>query len=126
MKLCVVCGEPCLDGRCSEHRPEQPTKLSPRQRGYTPSWDKLSARARRIQPWCSDCGTMEDLTADHLTWPARTLVDVDVVCRSDNSKRGAARSLATGTGVEARPTLKDPRAKANFRTVDRLHIEGSP
>lgn len=132
MKLCTVCGEPCLDGRCLEHRPVQPGKLSSRRRGYTTSWDKLSARARRIQPWCSDCGTEYDLTADHSAeaWERKaagrtiTLDLIDVVCRSCNSKRGAARSLSDECGPDPRRTLRDPRGKADSLTVDSLHIEG--
>lgn len=69
------------------------------QRGYDAAWDRLSKRARRLQPFCSDCGTPEDLTADHTVtaWQRREqglrirLRDIDVVCRSCNSARGDAR-----------------------------------
>jgi len=64
-----------------------------------------------VQPFCTDCGhwgsNANPLTTDHLRWPARTLADVDVVCRSCNSKRGrfavtdldpASPGSATGSG----------------------------
>lgn len=65
-------------------------------RKYDTTWKKLSARARRIQRYCSDCGTHDDLTTDHSeeAWRAKaegkpiTLDLVDVVCRSCNAKRG--------------------------------------
>jgi hypothetical protein len=50
-----------------------------------------------------DCGTTEDLTGDHLRWPARTLADVEVVCRSCNSRRGALRK--NGNGISIREPL---------------------
>lgn len=69
----------------------KPHTKSSSERGYTYAWQRLSREARRTHPFCMDCGTHEDLTADHLRWPARTLADVEVVCRSCNSKRGALR-----------------------------------
>lgn len=68
-------------------------------RGYDAAWDRLSKRARKAQPFCLDCGSPEDLTADHNseTWKRKAagkvlrLRDVDVVCRRCNSERGAAR-----------------------------------
>lgn len=120
LKLCVECGEPCEDGRCDQHRPKQPTKPSARARGYNTAWDKLSTRARTLQPWCSDCGTKDDLTADHLTWPARTLHDVDVVCRTCNTLRGETprdgRRHDERTGQGAHRPLRDPRGKASSST----------
>ena len=95
---CLKCGEPVAGASwCPEHKP-QPTK-SRRDRGYEGQWRKISARARRKQPWCSDCGTVEDLTADHTpeSWEAHdagkpiTLDLVDVVCRPCNSRRGHIR-----------------------------------
>ncbi len=56
-----------------------------------------------MHPFCMDCGTHEDLTADHLRWPARTLIDVEVVCRSCNSKRGALRK--NGKAIAERDPL---------------------
>lgn len=94
---CLKCGEPVHGSYCDTHKP-QPTK-SRRDRGYEGQWRKVSARARKAQPWCSDCDATTDLTADHSpeAWrrheqglPIR-LQDVDVVCRPCNSRRGHIR-----------------------------------
>lgn len=91
-RLCLEPGCPQLvrDGnvRCPEHR-----RPGTAARGYGARWQALSAEAREIQPWCSDCGAEEDLTADHLRWPATALADVEVVCRACNSRRGAMRRI---------------------------------
>lgn len=98
LRPCIACGEPTERARCTDCALPS-TRPSMTELGYDWHWRKLSARARRIQPWCSDCGTTEDLTTDHTpeAWrrkeqglPIR-LEDVDVTCRSCNSRRGAAR-----------------------------------
>lgn len=90
-RQCIECGRISDASRCERHRlPDR--RPSPAARGYDSQWRKLSTLARSIQPWCSDCGATTDLTADHLRWPARSLDDVDVVCRACNSRRGPART----------------------------------
>jgi 5-methylcytosine-specific restriction endonuclease McrA len=47
-----------------------------------------------LQPWCSQCGSKEDLTGDHITALANgnrrpTLDGIQVLCRSCNSRKGA-------------------------------------
>lgn len=97
--------------RCHPSRGTRPGhrlfKGTPSSRGYDSRWRRLSERARKAQPWCLDCGSPYDLTADHspeawtrheLGLPLR-LVDVDVVCRRCNSERGPAR----GPGTVDRP-----------------------
>jgi 5-methylcytosine-specific restriction protein A len=91
LRSCVVCGEVTAGSRCPEHEIVRTPKPNATERGYNAAWFRLSRRARQLQPWCSVCGTKDDLTGDHLRWPARTIKDVDVLCRSHNSKRGAAR-----------------------------------
>jgi 5-methylcytosine-specific restriction endonuclease McrA len=108
LRPCLGCGEPVSGSRCQDcserHRAERPfpsgkrlSKATASERGYDSNWQRLSKRARQLQPWCSDCGTDSDLTGDHLRWTARSLEDVDVVCRSCNSARGplAGRGLHT-------------------------------
>lgn len=81
----------------------------------------MSKRARRLQPWCSDCGSVEDLTTDHsvAAWERKDagkairLEDVDVVCRSCNSRRGRARPQGRGPLDE----VKGPRAKPQSRLL---------
>ena len=78
---------------------EQVRRASSSKRGYDSRWRKLSEHARKLQPFCVDCGTTYDLQADHTpeAWarheegkPVR-LQDIDVVCGDCNRKRGAAR-----------------------------------
>src|SRR4051812_4193969 len=73
MRPCLDCGELTNVGpRCADCRPvadrryARTTKATFRERGYDTAWTKLSERARRLQPWCSVCGSTDDLTADHL------------------------------------------------------------
>lgn len=107
--ICPDCGQPfdrddnttatCLDCRPTDNRP----KASADRRGYDWTWRKLSERARALQPFCSDCGSPEDLTTDHTpeAWARRAagkvirLRDIDVVCRPCNASRGAARGERT-------------------------------
>lgn len=107
---CLDCGALSPNSRCAEHeailkqrmnrkRDENRDRLSPRERGYDAAWSRLSARARRLQPWCSQCNAREDLTTDHLpsAWARKAegkpirLSDVDVLCRSCNAKKGTSR-----------------------------------
>lgn len=109
---CLDCGDLASSSRCEpcaevhdreQQRVEDETRGSATARGYDAAWQRLSTEARRKQPWCSDCGhwgnAANPLTADHLpgAWEKRaagkalTLLDVEVVCRDCNTKRGAAR-----------------------------------
>lgn len=87
LRPCLDCGVPSASTRCSAHR------------GYDSAWERLSQRARKLQPFCSDCGSTEDLQADHSpeAWARRAagkairLKDIDVVCGRCNTARGKAR-----------------------------------
>lgn len=113
MRPCIECGEPSDNERCDEHRIPRRDKpnggrhiLNARQRGYDGLWDKLSKRARKLQPFCSDCGATHDLQADHSeeAWKRKAagkpirLQDIDVLCGPCNRKRGAARGEKFGVG----------------------------
>ena len=134
---CIECGEPADGPRCPEHvRPSSP-KVSAAQRGYDAAWQRLSARARKLQPFCSDCGATEDLQADHTpeAWARKAagkavrLKDIDVVCGPCNRARGAARPQQTpGGGQQTRPSreargttpprrVSDPRGEAKFEKL---------
>lgn len=126
--ICAECGQPYeMDGaagKCDDCRPRRDysteRKIFPSRReagnrharGYDNEWQRLSLRARRRQPWCSDCGSPHDLTADHsvAAWQRKEagksirLQDIDVVCRSCNAVRGAAR------GPEATDDHRGPHA----------------
>lgn len=99
---CLSCGTLSPDAHCAEHAPHRPDLRRGRDRSHVGrggAWDRLSKRARALQDWCSDCGTRDDLTADHLpsAWAkvaARqtlTLHDVEVCCRPCNARRGPAQ-----------------------------------
>lgn len=104
---CSLCGEPTKQTVCEEcsstvSRQRIKTnrvKTSAAARGYNSKWRRLSERARRAQPFCLDCGSTNDLQADHSpeTWEKvkkglpLNLNDVEVVCGPCNRKRGAAR-----------------------------------
>lgn len=113
-KPCLECGEPTTnESRCTQHeqalaqrlkrasdRRRVATRPSNAEQGRDTAWRRLSERARKMQPWCSDCSSTEDLTADHSpeAWHRRLVLhlpirlqDVDVVCRSCNNKRGPAQ-----------------------------------
>ena len=100
---CLECGELTREGSyCSEHKPKQPRteRKRERDRAYGKSaWQRLSRRARRLQPFCASCGATNDLQCDHLpqAWeryerglPVR-LQDVQVLCGECNRKAGTAR-----------------------------------
>ena len=122
MKLCThligstLCGEPCDNGRCDDHQPKQPSKLSREARGYNDAWRKLSRRARDLQPWCSNCGTTEDLTCDHLEWPATTLKQVDVLCRTCNARKGKPTTNNDPRGKTLTAPPPHPGRRANVLT----------
>jgi 5-methylcytosine-specific restriction protein A len=101
LRPCLVCGELADGPRCEVHTVDR--KPPAAARGYDAAWSRLSKRARRLQPFCSDCGSTEDLQADHSpeAWERKAeglairLVDVDVVCGPCNRRRGAARGPRT-------------------------------
>ena len=97
----IECGEPNEAERCQAHKLNSPggVKAAAYERGYDHAWRKLSERARALQPFCSDCGSTEDLQTDHSpqAWARKAagkairIKDVDVVCGPCNRRRGSAR-----------------------------------
>ena len=93
---CLACGDLITAGtRCSSCTPADTKK--PRQiahAGTDSQWRRLSLRARRMQPFCIDCHTDQDLTADHILpvdqFPelAYAMENITVRCRPHNSARG--------------------------------------
>lgn len=107
MKICLGCGDLSSENYCPDCFPavrkEQrgKPKLTAQQRGYDARWAKLSRKARKLQPFCSDCGSTEDLQLDHTpeTWerfrqrkPIRLEHTGGVVCGYCNRARGDARN----------------------------------
>lgn len=99
LSTCATCGDLTEGTYCAQHRPKDNRGKNRRHAGYDAAWDRLSARARRLQPFCSACGATTDLTGEHTpqAWERKAagkpirLQDIDVLCRSCNSKAGAAR-----------------------------------
>lgn len=133
---CLECGTPADGTRCTDctrvHERTQPDrKGSAAARGYDWQWDQLSRRARRLQPFCSDCGATKDLQADHseeawerkaLNLPLR-LRDIDVVCGPCNRARGAQRpNERPPGGIPAGQPSKTHVSEAIFPS----HIVGYP
>lgn len=134
LRPCIECGEPTNGSRCDAHARNWRPKGSYRKLGYDAAWDRLSRRARRLQPWCSDCGATEDLQGDHSpeAWVRKAagkpirLQDIDVVCGPCNRRRGPARPQQTTSprqqtrriaairGDTPSDALQWPRGKANF------------
>lgn len=84
------------------------------RRGYDTHWQRLAAAAVRSQPWCFACRSREDLTVDHIHPESRgrrglTLADVQVLCRSCNSRKG---NRATGAGLSVSTMNRSNRPAA--------------
>lgn len=98
---CISCGVPAANTRCEDcrkpHRTEQVG--SSRARGYDTAHDKLSKKARALQPFCVLCLSTDDLQLDHLpeAWRRKAagkpirLQDCRVLCRLCNVAAGKAR-----------------------------------
>lgn len=116
LRPCIECGEPTDGSRCPEHTRNWRPKVSAASRGYDAAWHRLSAKARKLQPFCSDCGATEDLQCDHSpqAWARKAagkairLRDVDVVCGRCNRRRGAARP-ANIAGMSANTPVRPTR-----------------
>lgn len=100
MTTCLTCGEPSEQAYCPDHKtPHAPKAKTSTERGYDHRWQKLSKRARRIQPFCTDCGSTENLTLDHspraweryYTGKNIRLIDTAVLCMDCNIARGQQR-----------------------------------
>lgn len=119
LKACAEfdCGALADGTYCEQHTYKKPPPTVtnyPTADGYDYRWRKLSERARKLQPFCSDCGTRDDLTGDHSpeAWARKAdgktirLKDIDVVCRTCNIKRGAARGENVTRGEGATRSLR--------------------
>lgn len=99
-KPCIECGEVtpsttrCNDCEAARNARRDVRRGTAAQRGYDRAWDRLSAQARALQPFCSTPGCSfpitptHPLTAHHLVWPALKLADVQVLCLTCNNRRG--------------------------------------
>ncbi len=107
LRPCLECGVPSEASRCPEHtRMRHRDRTSARQRGYDGRHDRLSKRARKLQPWCTDCLPTEALTLHHTeeAWRRKAegksirLRDVRVLCSPCNVDAGSSRPDDQGKG----------------------------
>ena len=91
---CIGCGVLIAKGgRC---RPCTPKRARPQGHPHTNTgrWKKLSAKVRKAQPWCLDCGATIDLCADHIISVderpdlAFEPLNLTTRCRTCNGRRG--------------------------------------
>jgi hypothetical protein len=115
MSPCLECGSPTNGSRCPEHTTA--AKGTREARGYDAAWRRLSKRARRLQPFCLDCGSTEGLECDHTpeAWnryeagkPIR-LQDITIRCGPCNRAAGAARGNAVTRGNAPSKPSQPPR-----------------
>jgi len=80
------CGIPeCHHNRpCPKHRTKR--TLTTGQRGYDGAHKRAAKAQLDKQPYCSWCGTTEDLCADHVE-PGNPDAGYDTLCRRHNSQR---------------------------------------
>jgi 5-methylcytosine-specific restriction protein A len=93
---CLDCGAPATGPRCPVHtRRRDANRGTTTQRGYGSSWQRVAKAAIARQPWCSDCGATEDLTADHVVMRVEggsgDPANVEVCCRPCNTRRSNRR-----------------------------------
>lgn len=119
MKPCIVCGIPGEDTRCQEHALKKEVRRDRVTRQNRARWKNLSARLRRLQPWCSWCLTGSDLTVDHIIplehgGDPYALTNLQVLCRSCNRAKGLTRGdapagVASPTPGKSQSPLHTPR-----------------
>ena len=96
---CAQCGDIIATGTyCTECKPKPAATTKVRPKGHvhtnTTRWKRLSDKARKLQPWCVDCGAHDDLTGDHIIpvsedpTLAYEVLNIAVRCRTCNSRRG--------------------------------------
>jgi 5-methylcytosine-specific restriction enzyme A len=92
---CLYCGVISRGSVCRQCKAaieSKDIKRQERHRAYDYEWQKLSRLARKIQPWCSRCGTNKDLTADHIlsleNGGSNIIENIMILCRKCNSSKG--------------------------------------
>lgn len=124
MTPCLDCGEPAHGSRCPDHQGDRERVREAHRdrhaiRANPARWKNLSARVRRMQPWCTACAATTDLSADHVI-PITDRPDLayrqenlTVLCRTCNGRKaGRAPTDAERQDVLSRlpARLAAPRA----------------
>lgn len=120
--------------------PKPPTPKPPitpwekERRKYRQNFDKLSQHARKQQPWCTDCYTTNDLTADHLpgAWQRaktgqqlRLGLDIEVVCRRCNIRREHQRLQQHGKHTRQLDETQNPNIAIYQQIYGNHHTQGA-
>lgn len=94
MSPCLYCGVLSRASTCRQCTiaiESRDPRRKERNKAYDYEWQKLSRQARTIQPWCSRCGSRQDLTADHILSLANggqnIMENIMVLCRKCNSSK---------------------------------------
>jgi len=93
LKPCLDCGRLTSRSRCTIHqRGKQQAKDAKRPTRRTHTEQQRRRQQVAAQPWCTVCGSTEDLTAEHVV-PVAAGGSEDgplvTLCRRCNSSRGA-------------------------------------
>lgn len=126
LRPCLDCGEPGDRPRCAEH--VRPVHAEPRDRSHVhwngTRWKKLSAIARRLMPWCADCGRRTQLTTDHVipvsARPdlAYELDNLMTRCKPCNGRKGDTMpDAATVAAIEARIAARRRRVTGGVTPI---------
>lgn len=84
---CIECGTVADGTRCTRCRKARERARNAARPHYDSTWRRISAAARRAQPWCTRCHATEDLTVDHVD-PRSLSAGVQVLCRVCNAVKG--------------------------------------
>ena len=115
MRLKTCCGcfhnflpEELTAGRCLNcRRAKERARGTRTSRGYDNDWLRLSANAIAHHPYCSNCRSTEDLTADHILPKSKNgrnvLSNVQVLCRSRNSGKREGVGVASRGSSQRNP-----------------------
>jgi 5-methylcytosine-specific restriction endonuclease McrA len=95
-------------GRCASCR------RTTSERGYGSAWQGISRAQRLAAPQCAECGTTDDLVADHVrNGDAR---HTQTLCRSCNTaKRNRERTGGEGSGRASNARIADPGGRLRTR-----------
>lgn len=91
---CVDCQVITRSTRCVQcQRLKDKQRPTPTQRGYNYAWQKLSKEFRTAYPYCFKCGSIKDLTTDHIVSKKNGGQDIwsnlQTLCRICNSIKGS-------------------------------------
>ena len=97
LKVCIDCGALGEGTRCPDCQSERDRRVNLQRgganaRGYTRQWQTKAATVRRQEPACTVCGTILDLTTDHIIPKVAGGTDaranLTTLCRPCNGQKG--------------------------------------